>query len=101
MHTVKGVRKLKSGYKRADRYRHASKAAVENAHVDPAFRAVMEDRMLELGTHFGIEDFFSGWFRDAPFETIRSAQPDSRSCCAVRAVLSAQPAGPLSFVHLT
>ncbi len=56
--------------------------------MDPAFRAVMEERMLELGTHFGIEDFFSGWFRDAPFESIRSAVPDSptaavacRQCC--------------------
>ena len=69
--------------------------------MDPAFRAVMEDRMLELGTHFGIQDFFSGWFRDAPFETIRSAQPDSHSCCDVQAVLSVQPAGALLFVHLT
>jgi len=57
----------------ANRYSYASKGAVENAHVDPAFRAVMEDRLLELGSHFGIEDFFSGWFRDAPFETIKFA----------------------------
>ena len=55
----------------ACRYRHISTTAVQNAHVDPAFRAVMEDRLLELGSHFGIEDFFSGWFRDAPFESIR------------------------------
>lgn len=66
----------------ADRYSHASKGAVENAHVDPAFRAVMEDRLLELGSHFGIEDFFSGWFRDAPFESIRSALPPIRRCCS-------------------
>ena len=64
----------------ADRYNHASKAAVENAHVDPAFRAVMEDRLLELGSHFGIEDFFSGWFRDAPFESIRCALLDKHGC---------------------
>jgi len=60
-------------YAYANRCSYASKGAVENAHVDPAFRAVMEDRLLELGSHFGIEDFFSGWFRDAPFETIKSA----------------------------
>ena len=47
--------------------------------MDPAFRAVMEERLLELGSHFGIEDFFSGWFRDAPFESIRSAPPTAFS----------------------
>ena len=69
----------------ADRYSDASKSAVGNAHVDPAFRAVMEDRLLELGTHFGIEDFFSGWFRDAPFESIRCVLQllDSHKCCGV------------------
>lgn len=55
----------------ATRYRYASSTAAENARVDPAFRAVMEDRLIELGGHFGIADFMSGWFRDAPFETIR------------------------------
>jgi hypothetical protein len=42
-----------------------------NARIDPERQALVEERLLELGTVFGIQEFMSGWFKGAPFEAIQ------------------------------
>lgn len=44
---------------------------MKDAAIDSDFQAVVEDRLLDLGTIFGFEDFLCGWFRGAPFEKIK------------------------------
>ena len=53
------------------RHGYTSRAVVKDAQIDPAFRPVVEERLLDLGAIFGIEDFLSGWFKDAPFESLK------------------------------
>ena len=43
---------------------------ITDAAIDPAFQGVVEKRLLELGSIFGIDDFLSGWFHGAPFDEI-------------------------------
>ena len=53
------------------RYNLTSNTVVRDAAIDPARAPVIEDRLLELGSVFGIEEFLSGWFKGAPFESIQ------------------------------
>ena len=53
------------------RHDYTSRAIVADAQIDPDFQPVVEDRLLDLGAIFGIEDFLSGWFKDAPFESLK------------------------------
>ena len=59
-----------AGKPRCFRYDITSNAEVRDAAIDPARAHVIEDRLLELGSVFGIEEFLSGWFKGAPFEAI-------------------------------
>ncbi len=53
------------------RHDYTSRSIVSDAQIDPDFQPVVEDRLLELGAIFGIEDFLSGWFKDAPFDSLK------------------------------
>ena len=54
------------------RYRRTSNILITEADaaIDPDFHGVVERRMLELGSIFGIQDFLSGWFHGVPFDQI-------------------------------
>ena len=54
-----------------DRYHHLSSARVTDAAIDPHRQRIVEDRLLDLGAVFGIQEFLSGWFKGAPFEAIK------------------------------
>lgn len=54
----------------ACRYGHTSGTLITDAAIDPCFQGVVEDRMLELGSIFGIDDFLSGWFHGVAFDQI-------------------------------
>jgi len=66
------------------RHGYTSRATVKDARIDPDFRPVVEERLLDLGGIFGIEDFLSGWFKDAPFDSLKYA-PFYQNTCALNA----------------
>ena len=55
----------------ACRHRHTSAAIATDARIDPEWQPVVEERLLGLGKIHGIEDFLSGWFHGAPFESLK------------------------------
>ena len=55
----------------AYRHRYTSAAIATDARINPEWQPVVEERLLGLGKIHGIEDFLSGWFHGAPFESLK------------------------------
>ena len=55
----------------AYRHRYTSAAVPKDARINPDWQPVVEERLLGLGKIHGIEDFLSGWFHGAPFESLK------------------------------